>query len=153
MAPTPPGMDSPCEVLYDDLERRKPKDYTLPDTAFLNGELFSGCSYSMADPGEGVMFTFYESGLVTEQIAYYENGQMERRFTFVGGLSEGTHEMFYPDGSHYIRENYRHGMAHGKFERWYGNGQLAREAVFLKDGLLWDKYYDEEGVLIDSYPK
>ena len=51
-------------------------------------------------------------------IAYYENGQIERKGNYENGELDGEYIVYYENGQIGVKSNYKNGELHGKFI-WY----------------------------------
>lgn len=111
---------------------------------YLNGELYTGCVRQNVEEGEMYILHFVKNGKLERQVGYYANGQKSRNMSFKAGYEHGTIELFFPDGTPYIREEYRDGRLHGSLQRWK-NGQLVREADFWHGTMIKEKLYDVPG--------
>lgn len=117
---------------------------TLLSTYYLNGEPFTGCARQDASDGNLYILHHVKDGRLERQLGYYTNGVKCRDYPFRDGYEHGVLELFFPDGSPYIRETYHNGQLHGKLKRWK-NGQLAREADFWYGTLISETLYDVPG--------
>jgi antitoxin component YwqK of YwqJK toxin-antitoxin module len=132
-----------CHYHYDDL-RVDFDVQTRRNMYYLDGQPFTGCVRQDSPEGNLYILHYVKEGRLERQLGYYTNGVKCRDYTFKDGFEHGVLELFFPDGSPYIRENYNNGQLHGKLKRWK-NGQLVREADFWYGTLISEKLYDVPG--------
>ena len=73
---------------------------------------------------------------------YFDNGKIEYKVTYVGGLANGRETFWWPDGSLRSDGLLKDGLGDGLGQSWHFNGQLARRRVMKAgdfDGLyeMW----------------
>lgn len=133
----PPHLDRQA-IHLDKLDRTIAPKLGDPDRYTLNGLPFNG--HAMADHPDVGQTVYYiiENGFVSQQLSYYRNGQKRAEFNFRAGKSHGLHEIYFPDGKPYIREQYLDGKPHGYFYRWDRAGELVRDDLY-RDGELIER--------------
>ena len=129
-----------CEFDYDQLKVDFNRT-TRIRTYTLNGLPFTGCAKQDIPDNDRYHLHFVKNGKLERELAYYYNGKKARDYHYKDGYAHGILELFYDDGSPYIREEYNYGKLHGSLKRWK-NGQLAREASFWYGSKVWDKEYE-----------
>lgn len=128
-----------CEMDYSRLNVNFDPE-TRVSTYYLNDQLFTGCAKEEVDANEKQIFHYVKNGKLERQVGYYSNGQKSRDMHFKDGFEHGLIELFFPDGTPYIREEYRDGRLHGSLKRWK-NGQLVREAEFWYGTMIKEKLH------------
>jgi antitoxin component YwqK of YwqJK toxin-antitoxin module len=95
------------------------------DVRLLNGEPFTGTSYSEYSDGQLEQETMYRDGLPDGlQKEWYENGQLQRESNAVRGLGSS------------------------KVVTWYENGQMKSAALYEAGVKVENKEWTEDGELI-----
>lgn len=86
-------------------------------------------------------------------IAYetHPDGSLASETAFTDGLKDGRSVEWYASGQ--IKEEYfmRQGSGHGLLREWFENGSLKREKMREYGIAVWDRTYDEEGNLVESF--
>lgn len=118
----------------------------------LDGKPFSGWSFQELEDYQQIRYYKIDSGFVSWQIGFFENGQVNCDFHSKRGLNHGNQRMWSEDGTPYINTNSINGESHGYQRRWYPNGQLEWEAQYENGKLIWEKNYDGSGSLINVTP-
>ena len=108
---------------------------------YYQGAPFTGCAKQILPQFGKYYFYQVKNGRLERQVGFYDNGQKCRDYTFINGFTHGVIELFYDDGSPYIREEYSNGKLHGSLKRWK-DGQLVREAEFWNGSMVWEKIYE-----------
>jgi antitoxin component YwqK of YwqJK toxin-antitoxin module len=112
---------------------------------------------------------FYQNGKPKQELAaaggkyviadYYDNGQLERKGTYVDSLVEwnphvldGVLETYDRDGTLWTRANYARGRRHGRATRFRvsDNVRLREEAEYDKDNLVRQKLFMDETVIEEA---
>lgn len=117
-----------CNVNYDELEVDFDRATGISTYKF-NGELFTGCVNQDVSQNKIYYLHYVKDGKLQRQIGYYYNGEKCRDFNYKDGVAHGTLELYYTNGTPYIREEYLNGKLHGDLKRWK-SGKLVREAKF-----------------------
>ncbi|WP_022824976.1 energy transducer TonB [Hymenobacter norwichensis] len=79
---------------------------------------------------------------------WYENGQLEWRYTSVHDKREGEAVMYHPDGALKSRRQYVAGKRQGEWDLRYPNGQRKRREVYVNDERMVGECFDEKGQAI-----
>ncbi|GGG13982.1 hypothetical protein GCM10011344_13280 [Dokdonia pacifica] len=108
--------------------------------------------------GTGKVISYYPNGKVArdmtydkgylqgEYIAYYENGNPERKHTNVDDEYNGTAYTYYPDGTLKSETQYSHGYKQGIEKKYHPNGNIKEEGNYRNDERSGDThYYNEQG--------
>lgn len=141
----PPEELKNCQFQFDDLTVEK-NSKTGIKTYFFQNKKYSGCAIKYVNTTVSYYAYKFVDGKMEQLIVTYENGLLERNFHFKNGVSNGTHRMWFGDGSRYIDEIYKDGKPI-KLLRWHNNGQLAREANFKNGKLVNELLYKKDGTL------
>ncbi|WP_060048285.1 toxin-antitoxin system YwqK family antitoxin [Burkholderia ubonensis] len=94
---------------------------------YLNGEPFSGISYTLRDG--------------------WEKSETEIR----QGLQWGTTKEWYEPGRPMREATFFKGVLHGRAREWHKNGQLAEDGEYEYGITLWEKSWDENGGLLEDF--
>lgn len=132
-----------CELTLADLEVEFNRGSGM-STYSLDGLPFTGCAKEDIQENEMYYLHYVKNGKLERQIGYYYSGQKCRDFNYKNGVAHGLLELFYSDGSHYIREEYLDGKLHGSLKRWK-NGQLVRDAKFWYGTMVSEQLFEVVG--------
>ena len=109
--------------------------------------LYNGWAVKVfSDTEHKYRYTKFEEGLSTWQIGYFDNGDLGHDFHMKDGKNYGSQRMWHKGGTLYIDTYFLEGaVQHGKQLRWYGNGVLARDALYDNNQLVFEVEFDLEG--------
>ncbi len=118
---------------------------------YLEGIPFSGWAYQLFEGNKHrYRYTKFEEGLPVWQIGYFDNGQLDHDFHMKDGRNMGSARMWMRDGKPYIDTYFlEQGLMDGPQQRWHSNGQLARDAWFIRDSLVYEVLFDRDGVITE----
>ncbi len=132
-------------------ETRHPKeDHTTLKVYLREGKPYYGWALQIFPDNEHrYRYIKLENGIVTWQIGYYDNGDLDFDFRMKDGKAFGSQRMWRKNQERYI-ENYflEGGVQHGMQYRWFSGNRLAEEAEYNNGVLLYRKQYNEQGELL-----
>ena len=101
-------------------------------------------------PGDGF---YYLNQIPFTGIAItYSKGNWEKSaISYEEGLRSGPTVEWYQPGQKMIESSYFKGALHGRAQEWHRNGQLAEDGEYEYGITLWEKNWDENGVLKKDY--
>lgn len=147
-----------CSLALDSLQVKK-KQNKLEETFFLNDSPYTGCAVQYPEYGlaSAVRYEF-QNGKITRQAAFYidEKGpwfEINRK----DGLPHGKNQIWYENGNLNTEENNFQGKKSGWQRQWFENGKVASEEYYLGDQLIYDREWNEKGIIvrdsmIEMYP-
>lgn len=123
-----------------------------------------GLVYFNDEPFNGVSESFYENGVLSEQVSYLEgkkhgpskkwfaNGTASFEANYIHGKRNGEARSWWRDGTTRSLSNYINGTAHGLQRQWYRSGALFKE-ISLSDGKEegLQKAWRENGKIYNNY--
>ena len=113
---------------------------------FYRGDsLFNGTAVQGSKGNTGYMEYAIKDGLQVMTRGYFQNGQLERSFSFKDGKAHGKLELYYQNGQKQVEEYYNNGELDGRQQRWYENGQLMQEKLYENGEMVEKKLYTETG--------
>ncbi|RJO70103.1 hypothetical protein D5S18_30095 [Nocardia panacis] len=80
-----------------------------------------------------------------------KDGIIRSEVTYREGLRSGPTKEWYPSGQPMVDSTFARGVLHGRAREWHASGQLAEDGEYEYGIALWEKQWDENGVLEDSY--
>lgn len=149
ISPPKDSLDAWCTLDAELLERIVKHDTIHCDLYYLNGELFTGWACLTLEGPHKFRYGQYVNGKMIRRIAYYDNGQIDGDFRLKDCKNYGPSRMWLYNGKPYIDEYYNpEGVKQGIQKQWHDNGNLAREAKYVNDSLIYEKRYNRQGVLV-----
>ena len=135
-----------CSGEYADLVRKSGENQAIPDTFYLNGNLYNGCAKQDHPKNKHYYIYYIKNGFVEKLVPYYYNGQKAADFNFKDGKPFGYHNMYFDSGLKYTEDFFdKNGKLDGYQRRWYNNGQLAEEKFYENGKMKSVKFYDKDG--------
>jgi antitoxin component YwqK of YwqJK toxin-antitoxin module len=96
---------------------------------FFNGKPYEGVATESF--GENVSIKNHiENGLITLTEGFYQNGEKERLIHYQNGKPHGAYTMWYPDGTVYLKQEYKDGKLTGKSVLYNPLGGIERETNY-----------------------
>lgn len=77
-----------------------------------------------------------------------KDGRPQAEMTFQEGLRWGLSREWYREGQPMVLSNWAGGVLHGRATEWHRNGQVAEDGEYAYGVPLWEKVWDEDGVLM-----
>lgn len=116
---------------------------------YYEGDLYNGWAKMIFDNSHKYRFVKIENGLITWQIGYFDDGNIDHDFHMKNGINLGSQRMWTAKDMLYIQNFFvNDGKLHGIQKRWHSNGNLAYEANYDYGKLLSEISYDLNGVII-----
>lgn len=150
-------LDKVVDIDFDSLTEKKE---TRPDGKIiriysLDGKLFNGWALKIfPDTDHRFRYIKMEEGLMTWQVGYYDNGDLDLDFHHKNGYNTGSQRMWRKQGHPYIDTYFLEGaILHGPQLRWHGQGIMARDANFDNGTLIYEVLFDEKGQIIEKKGK
>jgi len=160
---------------YDDMEGMYSDGwYDEDEDRFLFDEIRSNdirYNQQTGELAEGKVYLFYD-----EDLALY-NGYLESEYNFIDGKLHGIVKLYNHSNTYFLEKTieYRNGKRNGFYRKWFKNGQLREECIYIEDTLdgefkeFWEdgtfrgggnfkngkpigehRYYNEKGVLVNE---
>jgi len=102
-------------------------------------------SYHKNEILDGVYRDYFESGIIQREVYYKEGILLDEN----GKPKTGIEKLYYENGNLEAEVEYKDGIEEGIFKMYYENGTLHVE-MFEKNGeIIYVKYYDEKGNLVE----
>jgi len=95
---------------------------------YVDGEPFTGITYTLA-----------------------KDGSRKSEVTYRDGLQWGPANEWYRSGRPMVEATYFKGVLHGRAREWHANGQLAEDGDYEYGFTLWEKMWDEHGNLTRTF--
>lgn len=134
-----------CQQNYDELKRIVGMGKAVPDTYYLNDELYSGSAKNDSPDSKMYEITYFKDGFIEKRMVYFYNGLKSADFTFKDGQPHGYHNMYFDSGQKYIEEFFIEGLPEGFQRRWHANGELAREVLYKDGAIQYEYLFDKDG--------
>jgi len=106
---------------------------------------FTGTAYGYYPDGETIYMQsdFVEGRQNGEYIEYYQNGQINYKYSFKNGIEDGEWVWYNEDGALLKKENYKDGKLHGDWVTYHDNGQIYVKGQFengeeIGEWFQWD---------------
>lgn len=121
-----------------------------------NGNLKSTGTYEN-DMAQGIYTSYYTDGtpewrgnykndtLVGYYVSYHKNGSMANQGGYKNGEEQGEWRFYYPDGNLESINYFHQGTFQGMQEYYGVEGKLTKTAIYERDDLLSETFYDHNG--------
>lgn len=119
---------------------------------YLNGKLYNGWVFQIFENDKHkYRYLKIENGLITWQIGYFDNGQLDHDFHQKHGYDCGRQRMWRRNGDKYIDNFKLEGeISHGDQYRWSANNILAEHSKYENGKLIFKIIYDESGNILKT---
>lgn len=113
--------------------------------------LFEGHAYVWDEEGNLTADIAYEKGkLQGDSLYYHPNGNIWQRTSFSDHEINGTYEIYLDNGDLLQKTQYHQGKRNGFSFRYWNRNRIATEENYQDDLLLYGRYYDSQGQMINE---
>ena len=81
-----------------------------------------------------------------------EEGNLLGEMHYRNGIADGKCQLWYKNGQLHQESNYSEGILNGTYRSWWDNGLPKEETEFVHGAKKSSKHFDVNGELVSEYP-